>query len=273
MKIGIASSVFVNYSLPETIRVIAQAGFDSIDIWGGRPHVYREDLSNEELKEMRRNIEDANLTVSSFMPAFFRYPHSLSNPNDRVRADSIDYMCKCMDNASLLGAHILLVIPGKSLHDQSLDDAKQKNLESIKILCERSESYNFYLGIEPANRFVTDLVNTASDAMEIISEVDHERLGVVLDTGHMNLVEEQPSESIDILGDRLLQVHVNDNDGIEQQNLVPGDGVFDFQGLIDLLRQSSFSGCLSAELAWGYCSDPEPPVRLTANRLRKMLAN
>jgi sugar phosphate isomerase/epimerase len=71
----------------------------------------------------------------------------------------------------------------------------------------------------------------------------------------------------------LLQVHVNDNDGIEQQNLVPGDGVFDFPKLIELLRQSNFSGCLSAELAWGYCSNPEPPVSLAASRLRKLLAN
>jgi protein FrlC len=273
MKIGIASSVFVNYSIQEAIEVVSNAGYDSIDIWGGRPHVYRSDFSKEELQEIRHKIESLNLEVCSFMPAFFRYPHSLSNPNKRVRQDSIEYMRQCMDNASHLGAKILLVIPGKSLHDQSLEDAWKRNLESIEIICKYSESYDFALGLEPANRFVTDLVNTAADALEVLNQINHEKLGVVMDTGHMNLVEEKPSDSIALLGKNLLQIHVNDNDGIEQLNLIPGDGTFNFSEFIRLLTHSEFSGCISAELGWRYTSNPESPVKLTASRLRDMIPN
>ena len=37
MKLGIASSVFVNYSIENTIDLVAAAGYDGVDIWGGRP--------------------------------------------------------------------------------------------------------------------------------------------------------------------------------------------------------------------------------------------
>ena len=273
MKISVASSVFVNYSLREAIRIIANSGYDAIDIWGGRPHVYRRDYNWRDLKELRIFLEENNLKVSSFMPAFFRYPYSLSNPNDRIRQDSIDYMRDCMDSAAILEAEILLVIPGKSLIDQDLEDAKRRNIESIEMVCHYSQDYDFRLGLEPANAFVTDLVNTATDAIKIVDDLNFENLGVVLDTGHMNLVKDSPENAVRVLGDCLLQIHTNDNDGVHQLNLVPGDGNFDFPNLIDTLQISGFRGYLSAELAWDYSSNPEPFVKLAAKRLRELIDN
>jgi len=92
IKLGSATSVLMNYSIQDAISVLAQIVFDGIEIWGGRPHVYRSDYSETELLALRSMVEQENMSVPSFMPAFFRYPHSRSSPNDRVRLDSIDYM-------------------------------------------------------------------------------------------------------------------------------------------------------------------------------------
>jgi len=118
---------------------------------------------------------------------------------------------------------------------------------------------------------VSDLVNTSSDALKIITELKHDNLGVVLDTGHLNLTKESVEAALKNLGSLLLQVHVNDNDGLQQQNLIPGDGTIDFQGLIGLLSATGYSGFLSAELAWDYSLNPVPPIRKTAERLRDLL--
>jgi fructoselysine 3-epimerase len=271
MKFSIASSVFVNYAIQDAISLAARAGFDGLDIWGGRPHVYRRDFSPVELKELKARLEDSGLEVASFMPAFFRYPHSLSSPNEVVRQDSLGYMYQCMDNAVALGAGILLVVPGRSLSGQDLEDAHGRLVDSIAAVCRYARQYDIRLGIEPANKGVTDLVNTAGDALKIIEALGDPNLGAVLDTGHIHLSEETPEQAVRVLGPRLLQVHVNDNDGKRQQNLIPGEGTFDFPGFLDVLAVAGYAGFLSAELAWDYSLDPFPAVAESLKRMREMV--
>lgn len=269
MKLATATSVLFFYSIQDAVRTVAELGYDGIDIWGGRPHVYRQDLSTGELRELRQLIEDCALSVSSFMPAFYRYPHSLSNPNPRVRKDSIEYMCQCVDNAALLGSRIVLVVPDLSLKGQDRADSLNRFIESIDEVAHYSSQYQLKLGIEVLYHDETDLVNNANDALHIINQLGHENLGVVLDSGTLNLSKESPADIFETLNGLVLQVHVSDNDGIKmQQNLIPGEGNYDFPGLVSALKKVGYSGFLSAELSKHYADDPVPALRTTAERLR-----
>jgi sugar phosphate isomerase/epimerase len=271
VKIGIVSGIFLNYPIGEAIRRVADAGYDSIDIWSGRPHIYRQDFSEKELTLLRRLVSNCGLTVSSFLPAFYRYPYSLSNPNDIMRQDSIQYMKECMDNAVALGAPVMLIVPGRSLYGQDLEDAKGRLLESIDTVCNYNQQYDIGLGIEPINKHACDLINTAADAMGMVTELGNNNLGVILDTGHMHLENDEVQKAMIATGDRLLQFHVNDNDGEQQQNLVPGDGTYDFPGFVATLQEAGFDGTLTAELGYHYTDNPDPAVQLTAQRLRGWL--
>jgi protein FrlC len=272
MKIGTATSVLYQYALQDAVPLIARAGFDGVDIWGGRPHVYRQDYSPVELADLRRQIADHGLLVASFMPAFYRYPHSLSSPNPRVRKDSIEYMQICVDHAAALGAKTVLVVPDHSLYGQTREDSLLRMVESIGKVAQYANQYDLMLGIEVLYNDETDLVNSSEDALGIIHSLGFPNLGVVADTGTLNLSKESPEDMIDLLGDLLLQVHVNDNHGEEkQQNLVPGEGTYDFPKLIHALKECGYSGFLSAELSKEYAADPEPALRTTASRLKAWL--
>jgi len=269
VRLGTATSVLYQYDIRDAIPIIADAGYDGVDIWGGRPHVYRQDLSTVELQDLSRRIEDHGLAVSSFMPAFYRYPHSLSNPNPKVRNDSIDYMRQCIDNAALLGAKIVLVVPDHSLQGQTREASMQRMVESIGVAAQHASQYDLKLGIEVLYYDETDLVNTSDDALNIIRELGRANLGVVVDTGTLNLSKEPAQDMVAKLSGRLLQVHVNDNQGVGgQQNLIPGEGTYNFTELIRVLKKSGYSGFLSAELSREYSDDPVPALRTTAERLR-----
>jgi protein FrlC len=269
MKLGTATSVLYQYAIQDAVSVAARSGYEGVDIWGGRPHVYRQDLSVAELEGLRRHIEELGLVVPSFMPAFYRYPHSLSNPNPKVRDDSVEYMRQCIDNAAVLGAGIVLVVPDHSLHGQTREDSLSRMIESIDVLAQYATRYDLWLGIEVLYYDETDLVNSTDDALGIIDQLGHSNIGVVLDTGTLNLSKELPADILAKLGDLLLQVHVNDNKGgHEQQNLIPGEGTYDFASLIRVLKDNDYTGFLSAELSKGYAGDPEPALRTTAERLR-----
>jgi fructoselysine 3-epimerase len=272
MKIGTATSVLYQYELKDAVPLIARAGFDGVDIWGGRPHIYRQDYSTAELEALRKQIADHGLVVSSFMPAFYRYPHSLSNPNPKVRQDSLSYMRDSIDNAAVLGAKIVLIVPDLSLYGQSKSDSLQRLVEGIDAISRHASQYELTLGIEVLYDDETDLVNSSGDALEIIRQLGHRNLGVVADTGTLNLSKEDPRDMLDKLQDLLLQIHVNDNHGGEkQENLIPGEGSYDFLGLIRVLKECGYSGFLSAELSKEYSKDPEPALRLTAQRLRRWM--
>jgi len=139
----------------------------------------------------------------------------------------------------------------------------------IDVLAQYASQYDLKLGIEVLYYDETDLVNSADDALSIIDRLGHGNIGVVLDTGTLNLSMESPEDILAKLGDLLLQVHVNDNEGgREQQNLVPGEGTYDFRSLIRVLKDNDFQGFLSAELSKGYADDAESALRTTAERLR-----
>ena len=273
MKLSTATSVLFQHALWDAIPLIARAGYSGLDVWGGRPHIYRHDHSTVELTQLRKRMDEHNLQVSSFMPAFYRYPHSLSSPNQRVIQDSLDYMRICIDNAAILGAPIVLVVPDHSLHGQARAESLKRFIESVGCVADYTHQYpGITLGIEILYFDETDFVNSTDDALHIINQLGHSNLGAVLDSGTLNLSKEAPTEIFAKLGHRVLQVHVNDNKGQHhQQNLIPGEGNYDFQSLISFLHRIGYRGFITAELSKEYASDPEPALTTTAQRLQKWI--
>ncbi|HEX9029455.1 MAG TPA: sugar phosphate isomerase/epimerase [Anaerolineales bacterium] len=271
MKISTATSVFVNYSLNDAVDAVIEAGFAGIDLWCGRPHLYRHDHSPAALEGIRRKLEDAGVTPVSLMPAFFRYPYSLTSPNDVVRQDSIDYVKDCIDNALLLGSSQVLIVPTHSLNGQPVEDTRRRFLESLKCLCEYAEPVGMKLGIEMVYPRLSDVLSSSAEALSIMQTLGYSGLGVVLDSGHIHLSGEDLEQALSALGSSLLQVHVNDNDGQTQQNAIPGEGSFDFDRLIHLLARNGYDGFLTLELGWNYSFDPLPAVSRAKDRVQGYL--
>ena len=70
-RLGASTSLFKKYSFEDAIDCIAASGFEAIDIWGGRPHIYRKDFTSVELdefpKEDCRKRDDRSLFHGDFL--------------------------------------------------------------------------------------------------------------------------------------------------------------------------------------------------------------
>lgn len=272
MKISLSSFLFVNYTLEDAIALTAEAGYDGIDIWGGRPHAYRRDRSAEECRAICNLLEQRHLEAASFIPAQFRYPTCLCSPIPAIREDSVAYIQDSIETAASMGAAIVSVCPGHTLHGQPLENGRDLLKTSLKTLCGFASQRNIRLALEPADGYETDLVNTVAEAAGLISEVDCPNLGVVIDSGHVRLTGETMSEAFAAAADRLYHLHVDDNNGLRDQHLIPGEGLVDFTEMISLAQETGYTDFLCAELSWDYTIDPQPAARKTAEWLRDVLA-
>jgi len=271
MKLSTATSILVNYQLLDAIDAVASSGFTGIDVWCGRPHLYRRDYSKEYLLKVAEKLKGLGLYVVSAMPAFFRYPHSLSSTVDNICQDSIAYMRDCIENAAIINAGHVLVVPSNNLYGQTVEDARKVFIRNLEKVCEIAQQNNVLLGVEVLNPQLSRFACTAAQVMGIIKEIGWDDLGLVLDTGHVNLSDETFEQALDIAGDRLMQIHINDNHGEEMLNAVPGEGNFDFVDLSRIIKASGYSGYLSLELGWHYSFDPEPVLREAIKMSRKLI--
>jgi sugar phosphate isomerase/epimerase len=67
-------------------------------------------------------------------------------------------------------------------------------------------------------------------------------VGICLDTFHLNIEEEDPYEAIRNAGDRLVDLHVADNN-----RLACGMGQYDWSRVVDILREIGYDGALTVE--------------------------
>ncbi len=271
MKTSLSSFLYYYFPLEEAIRRTAEAGFDAIDVWGGRPHAYRKDLDGVEIAMLRAALDQYHLEVASFIPAQFRYPTSLCSPNETIRQDSVAYILDSIWTAAALGAPVVSVCPGHTLQGQTKAQAWALLEDSLIVIANSARKSGLRIAIEPADRYETDLMNTVAEAMQMVAELNYVEVGVLLDNGHVNLSEESLAEAIQVAGDRLFHVHIDDNLGQRDQHLMPGEGNCDLTDLVRLLRAQSYDGFLTAELSWDYILDPDPVARETAKRLKEWL--
>jgi|GEM_PF-2849444 len=88
----------------------------------------------------------------------------------------------------------------------------------------------------------------------MIHTVGHPRFGFCLDVGHHNAFCSGPvlDEYIVPFGDKLMHVHLHDNDGVDDLHLPPGRGSIDYEPLLRHLRAKKSPWTLTVE-----CRDSE----------------
>ena len=272
MKFAQSSFVYSNYSLQHAIRSMGRMGYDGIAVWGGRPHMYRQDL-HAQLREILDLLAEYKMEVCHVVPAQFRYPSLLSSTNEKVRRDSVRYIMDNADNALLLGAPSIHVCAGMSSFDEPAARGWDCLRRSICEILEYVRGTGLRVYIEPAHRFESNQVLTIDDGLRMIREIGDPQLGILLDTGHLHVNGEDLAEGVAKLGSLLGHVDLDDNDSSADSHLAPGAGTIDFASFPAALRQAGYTRYVSAELGMQYVLDPEPVVASSLEWMRRTFAD
>ena len=183
-------------------------------------------------KEFKELLPSYDLHYSVHAPICDINIASISDP---VRKASLKETIDTIKTANKLGIDKVTVHPGLSsmsvhgIEDRYLEHAKR----SMRIIDGASKEYGVSVAIENMPDIYFFLARTASELKSLVEDTD---LGICMDIGHANTTG-QIGEMVDLLGDRLINVHIHDNNGKRDEHLTIGDGSIDFKTVLSKLKK------------------------------------
>ena len=121
-------------------------------------------------------------------------------------------------------------------------EAAQRAAGALREVARAAEDLNVNLGVEVVNRFESPLVNTCAEALKVVEFVGSPRVGVHLDTFHMNIEEADIGGAIRLAGKRLIHFHACENN-----RALPGQAHIDWLEVFSALHAIGYGGPIVME--------------------------
>jgi D-psicose/D-tagatose/L-ribulose 3-epimerase len=135
--------------------------------------------------------------------------------------------------------------------DMPTERGRQHAIGALRRLAEKAAASDITLGLEIVNRYETNLLNTAAQAMALIDEIGAANVVVHLDTYHMNIEETDFRSPVLTAGGRLGYVHIG-----ESFRGYLGTGTVDFPQLFGALAEVGYEGTITFESFSSAVVDP-----------------
>lgn len=172
----------------------------------------------------------------------------VSDPSPKVRAAGIkrlidDLKMLSRINGTVMGGIVTGV--GKNFPlgiEHTRMEAMERAAMALRDVAKAAEDLQVDLGIEVVNRFESPLVNTCVDGLKVAEFVDSPRVGVHLDTFHMNIEEADIGCAIRLAGKRLIHFHACENN-----RALPGQAHMDWWEIFAALGAIGYDGPIVME--------------------------
>jgi D-psicose/D-tagatose/L-ribulose 3-epimerase len=243
MQLGVSTFLWVSPFDNDSfylVQKVKDMGYDVIEI-----PVEKKDIID--WPKLKQTIQDAGLKVT--ISGAFGPDRDISSTDAAIREQGLQYIKDCVEIAAFMGSPIfggpLYSAVGKTrfISDEQKQQERQWCVENLTEAAQFAEEKGIILGLEPLNRFESDMVNTADQALSIVKEVNHPNLKIALDTFHCNIEEKNIAASIRKIGKEWL-CHVQGN---ESDRGTPGTGNVDWQGIKEALEEIGYEGAVVIE--------------------------
>jgi len=119
---------------------------------------------------------------------------------------------------------------------------RRNAIEAIKRVASSAHDKGITLGLEVVNRYESNQLNTAMQALEMLDRVNAPNVVVHLDTYHMNIEEADFMQPVLACGKRLGYVHIG-----ESNRGYLGSGTIDFAQFFHALAMIDYQGVVTFE--------------------------
>ncbi|MBD3316890.1 MAG: TIM barrel protein [Chitinivibrionales bacterium] len=233
MKLGFHTHPRMNTI--DEIRWIGRSGFDFVDLFLEADLALPEHI---DVEGARTVLEQYDLGVVGHTAWYL----PIGSPCVSLRDAAVAEAVRCFGVLQTLGAVYVTIhanwAPAKMF---SAKEACEYQIDSLRRLTKAAGSYGLRVMYEPVGS-PRDTVENVAAVLEAVPD-----LSLHIDIGHANLCGRDPASFISELHERLVHIHMHDNDGNADQHLPVGCGTIDWTSTMAALKKY-FDGTITLEV-------------------------
>lgn len=252
MNLGFSTNAFREYGLLDAIDVLADAGYDGVELLFDEPHLYPTDATGAEVRDVRNHVDRRGLDISNcnafMLTAIEGFHHpSYVEADAAYRQRRIDYTVDSLRAADELGADYISIEPGGPIPDgKSREWAMDTFVASLEEVLPVAEDVGVDLLVEPEPDL---LVETSEEFLELVDRVDSDRVRCNFDAGHFYCVGEDPAALVERLAPYTDHYHLEDIPADRtHEHTQLGDGAMDIDGFLSAVADTGYDGFVTVEL-------------------------
>ncbi len=239
------------YSMVESVRFCAEAGFEALDInfcaaiYVEADRIDRTILGDDWREQLDRIMEEARRHRLAFPTAHLPfYNYNCEAPDNEFRNRMFG---RAIEACAAVGVQWAVVHPHNAPGDDpDFSHAKKKAVEHLGPFLEQARSLGVGFAVEnmfPATRYCAD-AERLCDLVDALGP----GAGVCWDFGHAHLAGVDQAEALRKVGSRLKMLHVHDNRGVKDDHAAPYMGTIEWESLMPVLHEIGFAGDFNYEV-------------------------
>lgn len=238
--LGVHALVWTGDWTPESARRAVEstvaAGYDLLEL-------SLHDLTGIDTAGTRRLLAEAGIGLSCSRGLSFEA--DLSSPDPEVSTRGQALLEESLRVCAELGADRLCGALYGALGKYAApatERGREHVVRGLADLASRAAELGITLGLEVVNRYESNLVNTAAEALRLIEDIGASNVDLHLDTYHMNIEERDFVSPVLRADDRLGYVHIGEN-----HRGYLGSGHIDFGAFFHALAEIGYAGPITFE--------------------------
>jgi sugar phosphate isomerase/epimerase len=258
MVFGYSTNAFTRYDLFAALEMIAELGFEGVEIMCDQPHLYPPDWSADQVNVLKATLQRLNLKVTN-LNSFTLYAvgdvilPSWIDDDPTMRQTRIEHTKSCLRLADALGCTNISIPPGGRVGLIPEGEALRVFRQGLEQVIPVAESLGIRLLIEPEPFLV---IENSHQFEAFICGFQSQFLGCNFDIGHFYCAGEDPAEVFERLVPWVGHVHVEDIAANRvHEHLIPGLGAIDFDAVFQRMARMDYRGDISLEL-YPYVDNP-----------------
>lgn len=171
---------------------------------------------------------------------------NLSDPDDEKRNAAIQTTRKLLYKAAHAEIELIVIHPGVGGYSsqEEMDAANLIAFESVSQLIDAAEDTGVKLALE--NMLPGHPGCEIRHILDIVEKIDSPALGICFDSGHAHVCGNM-KEFMEAVGERMICIHMQDNDGTKDMHLQPPYGTTDWKAFADVIRKINYRSPITIE--------------------------
>lgn len=264
-RFALCSEVYKT-QIDETIRRVAEIGFDGIEIAPFNVAESVDQVPVSQRKAIRKLAESLGIEIIG-LHWLLVSPKGLhlTTSDGVVRKRTIEHLQSLASFCADVGGKFLVLGSPRQRNVLEGDDpvaAKKRAADGLREVAEVCGERSVRLLLEPLNPAETNFLQTVEEAKALAARIEHPSVGYILDCKAMSGMPGGIVGTILEHGSEAGHFHANEPSG-----LGPGMGKLDFRPIATALKKCGYEGWISTE-PFNYEPDSETVARTALRTLR-----